>query len=373
MNNGALTRTGTPPRAEVRAVFPKLVFVEGDDLYRDMLTRIGRAGSSISLETYIFHDDALGRRFVRALMERAEQGVQVRLLVDALGSMGIFSRRTEREMRRTGVEVRRFHRWQWRDPLRYNRRDHRKLLVVDGRVAYVGGFNIHAESSRLVSGTARWRDTHVRFEGALAREAQDQFDIFWHRRWKEHRALGLPANDVLISNHNAYARRRLRYFIDDLMETPAGRLWVSTPYFVPDRRMQQRLVDAAQRGADVRLLVPNKNDIRLARWAARAAYATLLQGGVRIFEYLPRMLHAKTIVADGEWVMVGTSNLDYRSFRHNYEINLVSTDPALCRQLENEFEGDLEESLEIRAGGWRDRPWIERLAEGIGWVARRWL
>ncbi|MGD8429096.1 MAG: phospholipase D-like domain-containing protein [Ectothiorhodospiraceae bacterium] len=369
MDTGATQHSGD----RVTAVFPKRIFTEGDELYRAMLASIRQADRSVCLETYIFADDGVGRRFSRVLAERAEQGVQVRLLVDALGSMGAFPRRTERELNGAGVEVRRFHRWQWRDPLRYNRRDHRKLLVVDGHTAYLGGFNIHSRGSRMHFGAGRWRDTHVSFQGALARDAERLFETFWKRQWNRHHALRLPATDVLASNHNAYTRRRLRYFVDDILETATRRLWVTTPYFVPDRHLQRRLLAAASRGVDVRVLVPRKNDVRVARWASHAAYAALLAGGVRIFEYLPRVLHAKTIVADGEWTMVGTSNLDYRSFRHNYEINLISGDPALCRGLESDYLADLGESVEVRADGWRRRPWSHHVAEAIGWAARRWL
>lgn len=373
MSRKALSRAGEGRGDRVTAVFPKYVYTEGDELYRSMLSVIESAHRSISLETYIYADDSVGRRFSRALAERAESGVRVRLLVDAFGSLGCFSRRTERELRSAGAQVRRFHRWQWQDPWRYNRRNHRKLLVVDRHYAFLGGFNIHEHSSLVHSGPSRWRDTHVHFEGALAREAEALFDLFWYRRWRHHHTLRLPATDVLASNHNNYTRQRLRYLVDDILGSARSRLWVSTPYFVPDHLMQRRLLRAVQRGVDVRVLVPGKSDVPLAHWASRAAYAKLLHGGVRIFEYLPRMLHAKVVVADGEWCMVGTSNLDYRSLRHNYELNLLSSDPVLCRELEKHFQCDLRSAVEILHSGWINRPVFERLGEGIGWLARRWL
>ncbi|EAR20567.1 phospholipase D-like domain-containing protein [Nitrococcus mobilis] len=373
MGRGAASRALTGMRDCVTAVFPKRVYIEGDELYHAMLSAIRSARRSISLETYIYADDAVGRRFSRALAERAESGVKVRLLVDAFGSLGCFPRRTEKELRVAGVQVRRFHRWQWRHPLRYNRRNHRKLLVIDRHYAFLGGFNIHEQSSRVHTGSERWRDTHVHFEGALAREAEALFDLFWYQRWRYHHALRLPATDVLASNHNSYTRQRLRYFVDDILESARLRLWVSTPYFVPDQHMQRRLIRAAQRGVDVRMLVPHKSDVQLTRWASCAVYAKLLDEGVRIFEYLPRMLHAKIVLADGEWCMVGTSNLDYRSSRHNYELNLISADPALCRELEEHFRRDLQGSAEVHHRGWAARPLFQRLVETIGWLIRGWL
>ncbi|MDN5849317.1 MAG: phospholipase D-like domain-containing protein [Nitrococcus sp.] len=373
MGRRAVSRAPEGMRDRVTAVFPKHVYTEGDELYRAMLSTIQSARRSISLETYTYADDAVGRRFSRALVERAESGVRVRLLVDAFGSLGCFTRHAEKELRAAGAQVRRFHRWQWHDPLRYNKRDHRKLLVIDRHYAFLGGFNIHEQNSRVHSGPERWRDTHVHFEGALAREAEALFDMFWYRRLRHPHTLRLPATDVLASNHNIHTRQRLRYFVDDILENARNRLWVSTPYFVPDQHMQKRLTRAAQRGVDVRMLVPRKSDVQLARWASRAVYAKLLHEGVRIFEYLPRMLHAKIVVADGEWCMVGTSNLDYRSSHHNYEINLISADPALCRELEGHFRRELHNSAEVHHSGWAIRSPFQRFPETIGWLMRRWL
>lgn len=338
-------------RDRVTAVFSKHVYIEGDELYRAMLGAIQSAQHSVNLETYTYADDAVGRRFSRALAERAESGVRVRLLVDAFGSLGCFPRRAEKELRAAGVHVRRFHRWQWHDPFRYNRRDHRKLLVVDGHYAFLGGFNIHEQSSRVHSGLERWRDTHVHFRGALAREAEALFDLFWYQCWRYHHAPQLPATDMLASNHNNYTRRHLRHLIDDILGSARGRLWVSAPCFVLARPMQWRLTRAAQRGADVRLLVPRHSDVPWARWACRAAYTKLLHERVRIFEYLPRMLHAKIVVADGEWCMIGTSNIGYRSSQHNYELSLISADPALCRELEECLRRDLRSATEVHHGG----------------------
>jgi cardiolipin synthase len=359
--------------SRVQAAFRKQLFVDGDELYQDMIESIAGARRSISLETYTFRDDAVGRRFVQTLAERAERGVRVRMLVDAVGSLGSFSQATEKLLLRAGVRVRRFHRWQWRTPLRYNRRDHRKLLVVDQRLAWLGGFNIDARNSRRVVGNACWRDTHLRLGGALARDAQASFDIFWYRRWDWHQPVPMPAHDMLVSNHNPYARRRLRVFIEDMMANARHRLWVTSPYFVPDRGMQQRLINAAGRGADVRVLVPAKSDVPLARWASHAAYATLLAAGVQVYEYLPRMLHSKTLLVDRDWSMVGTSNFDYRSFRHNYELNLLSADPALCDQLEEHFLMDLTHSRQVLHTRWQQRSSWQRIGEAIGWAARRWL
>ncbi|NOY62060.1 MAG: cardiolipin synthase B [Gammaproteobacteria bacterium] len=338
-----------------------------------MLAAIGSAQQSVWMETYIFADDEVGQRFAHALSERARAGIDVRLLVDALGSLFQFYRSLGPELEQSGVQVRHFHRWQWREPLRYNRRDHRKLLVVDGQQAFLGGFNIHRQSSRRYFGALRWRDTHASFQGYLARQAAELFDAFWcgdrHRLPKEN----AQESSVLVPNQTRLCRRRLACIYADFLGSAKRQVCLTTPYFVPDHHTQQALLAAVKRGVEVRLLVPRSSDVRLARWAANAVYARLLDAGVKIYEYLPRMLHAKIAVVDGKWATLGTANLDYRSLFQNYELNLVSRDIAFCSRLQAQFERDLTEAVAVCATRWRQRRWVPRLAELLGWSVRRWL
>ena len=349
------------------------VFTEGDRLYAAMLGAIRRARRSIKLESYIFADDEIGRQFAAALGERARAGVQVLVHIDAAGSLFWGSRHLEQLLRREGIRLRWFHRWSWRAPWRYNRRNHRKLLVVDGRTGFLGGFNIHRENSRAVYGEARWRDTHVQVGGALARALQTLFDAFWRGRRRRYPFLQTPDGNVLITNHVRRGRLFLRNLFAARFATARGHIWLTTPYFVPDRRTQRGLVAAARRGVDVRVLVPRKNNEHLTQWAGQAAYAALFAAGVKIYEYFPRMLHAKTMVVDGSWSSVGTANIDYRSFFLNYEINLAGTDRVLAAALEAEFQDDLRQSEQIAPARWARRGWLARILEFIGWLARRWL
>ncbi len=349
------------------------LFTEGDDLYADMLTAIAAAREHVLLESYIFADDEVGRLFADRLSERARQGIIVRVHLDAAGSLFWHSHRLSGGLRKSGVQVRWFHRWNWRNPWRYNRRNHRKLLVVDGHCAYVGGFNIHRENSRSIYGEQRWRDTHVKLQGPLAREAMQLFGRFWMGRKRPALLQTAEAGDLLLSNFTRGGRRFLNGSLSSMLSHARRTIYITTPYFVPDRRIQRLISDAARRGVDVRLLVPEKSDVRLAKWAARAAYDGLLASGVRVFEYLPRLLHAKSIVVDGNYVTVGTANMDYRSFFLNYELNLFSRDPALCEQLQQVFREDINDSEEIRGEYWSKRPWMDRVLELVGWIARRWL
>jgi len=348
------------------------LYTEGDTLFDDMLLAINNAQSEIQMETYIFADDEVGRLFSQALSARAKSGVKVRLMVDAVGSM-FQLKHMGAEMKKAGVVVRHFHRWHWRHPLRYNRRDHRKLLVVDAKTAFLGGFNIHRQSSLLYYGETRWRDTHTRFCSELARQAGELFDAFWRGEKRFLPASGRRDNSVLVPNQSRICRQRLACIYDAALNNAQTQICLTTPYFVPDHRTQKALLSAAKRGVKVHLLVPRNSDVRLARWAANAVYAHLLDGGVQIFEYIPRMLHAKVVIVDGEWATVGTANLDYRSLFQNYELNLVSNDADLCVSLQTQFETDLLESSQVCSARWQQRPWIPRLAELLGWSVRRWL
>jgi cardiolipin synthase A/B len=349
------------------------LFTDGDALYRAMLDSIAGARDHVLLESYIFACDEVGGRFVDALVAKARSGVIVRLHLDAAGSLFWQSRELARRLRHTGVQLRWFHRWDWRHPWRYNRRNHRKLLVVDGHCAYVGGFNIHRENSSAIYGRQCWRDTHVRIEGDLAREAMQLFGRFWMGRKRRGVPQAASGGDLLLSNYSRGGRRLLNGTFASMLSHARHSIFITTPYFVPERRIQRQIADAAARGVDVRLLVPHKSDVALAQWAARAAYAALLVNGVHIYEYQPRLLHAKTVLVDAAYTTVGTSNIDYRSFLLNYELNLFSRDARLCRELDRQFREDLELSEEIHAENWSRRPWIDKLFELVGWMARRWL
>lgn len=349
------------------------LFTEGDDLYGAMLQAISEAKKSVRLESYIFADDEIGRRFAEAMAQATSAGVEVQLLIDAAGSFFWSSRRLERSLRHCGVQVKWYHRWSWRRPLRYNQRNHRKLLVVDSQQAFLGGFNIHRENSRELVGEQRWRDTHVQVGGPLAVEAGRQFDAVWalrHTLMDDH-PKSAPA--VLVSNLFRNGRRRIRSLYWERIGAAGTKIYLTTPYFVPDWQTLRHLVSAARRGIDVRLLLPQKSDVPVVQWAAHAVYAGLLEAGVRIYEYRPRPLHAKTAAIDREWSIVGSSNLDHRSFGINYELNLVARDEVLNAQMSEQFLKDLEESDEVDLQRWAARPWMHRGYEGFGRALQRWL
>lgn len=356
------------------------LFVDGDALYDAMLADIAAAQSTLRMESYIFAADRIGTRFIDALIDRARAGVSVRLHVDAMGSLIELDAASETRLIEGGVRVRHWHRWRWQRPWRIQRRNHRKLLVIDAQVAYLGGFNIEEKCARSVVGEDCWRDTHVRMSGAIASQAADAFDIASQAAdafdaGARHAVYRPQARDgaTLIPNRGLRGRLLLHRLLRRRFGDARERILLTTPYFVPDSLTQRALLRAARRGVRVSVLVPAKADWRVVQWAGRAAYARLLAAGVEIWEYQPRMLHAKTIVIDGNWSTVGTANLDYRSLFINDELNAVFETRAMADALAAQFAQDLSESTQVCPNRWSQRPWIAWFAETIGWLARRWL
>ena len=257
--------------------------------------------------------------------------------------------------------------------MRYNQRNHRKLLIIDNEKAFLGGFNIHKQSSFKAYGEKHWRDTHISIEQPIIHDAARSFEKFWTSHLHFAFSHKKRKRVLLQKGESQLYQRHVRYLYNSIWPSATKHIYLTTPYFVPDLRTQRGIIQAAERGIDVRVLVPRKSDVRLTKWAARAAYTPLLRAGVRIYEYLPRMLHAKTMTVDGEWACVGTANMDYRSFFLNHEIVLVSRVETLCKKLEEQFLEDLKQAEEICKIAWPRRAWREKITECIGWIARRWL
>nr|WP_301289454.1 cardiolipin synthase B [Natronocella acetinitrilica] len=343
-----------------------------------MLAAIADARERVWMESYIFSADRIGRRFAAALARAARRGLDVRLHIDAAGSLFLAPARFLDILRRAGVQVREFHRWSWRDPWRYNRRNHCKLLLIDQQTVFLGGFNIHEENSLHYHGAARWRDTHIRLDDRqMADQAGELFDVFWTRR--VHRSLrkDLPPDlfcgDSLVTNRIPRHRHALRRLFREGIRTAEARVCLTTPYFSPDRRTRRHLYEAASRGVQVDLLLPAVSDRRLLQMTARHIYERFLKRGIRVHEYRPRVLHAKTMVVDRRLATIGTANLDYRSLFHNYEINFVTDNPAICNALEDLFEADLVAARQVTLESLGKRSLLDRIGGYLGWRIRYWL
>lgn len=337
--------------------------------YPTMLELIAGARESVCFENYIIQDDAEGRRFATALIERAAAGVKVRVLYDWLGSFGTSGGFWKR-LREAGCEVRAFGSPSVRAPGRLLRRDHRKLLLVDGRAAVVGGLCVGAEWMDD-HGQGCWRDTAVRVEGPVGLELERAFARTWSRAGGHTPERSAPASgpvgDVAIRVVDGPPAHARTYRLYQLLAALADRsLYVTGAYPLAPAALRRALASAARSGVDVRLLVPNRSDLRLLNQAARAHYASLLRAGVRIYLWNGPMLHAKTLVVDGAIALVGSSNLNPWSMMGCFELDLQLEDPGLAGRLEKQFLDDLERAREITPETWLHRPGSERLQERVG-------
>jgi cardiolipin synthase len=366
-----LTRIETSPVLSGNRV---TVYTNGSEAFDSMLQAIDSAVEEVLLEAYIFRDDATGLAFRDALVRAAERGDAVRVLADGLGSLETSEAFWE-TLRSKNAEVRLFHPllarfWDWAF------RDHRKILVVDRQIGFTGGMNIGVEygssrrSHKRTQGRT-WRDTQVRIQGPTAWEMAIVFGEGWVRAGGA--PLDLPpltaeelpgARVLTLDTRPGRGTDELASILTSVVSAARKRLWITNAYFAPRPAAIDRLEAAVRRGVDVRLLLPAVSDVPLVRHAAHGYYRTLLGCGVRIFEYEAAILHAKSLVADDLVGVVGSTNLDYRSFHFNAECNLVILDQGVTATLVQAFETDLASAREIRAEDWNERMFWHRLGDG---------
>jgi len=366
---------------------------DGPATMREMMAAARVATSSINLETYIFDQDQIGNEFADLLIEKRRQGVAVNVMVDAVGGIGTPAAFFDR-MRQAGIQVLIFNpvnpakaRGKWE----LNNRNHRKLMVVDGKVAFTGGINIsstYANSSLFRSrhkpddgDKVGWRDTHVKIEGPAVAPLQWSFIDLWVQQeggelpQAEYFPKLVPAGDKIVRvlasdpDHESDIYKALVVAISEAKKS----IHITSAYFVPDQQIVDALIAAAKRGVDVRLVLPGVSDHGLIRYAGQAFYDQLLAGGVRIFELQIAVLHAKTAVIDGGWSTIGSANIDRRSFIHNYELNVVVIDPAFGTSMESAFAEDLRDSKEVTLERWRHRPWSDRIKEWMSRLGEYWI
>ena len=356
------------------------LFTEGDDLHDAMISAIEGAQKSIRLEVFIFAADEVGWRFARALSAKARTGVEVRFHFDSRGAATGYSAELFRAIVDAGVELKWYRPWSWRHPSRYFQRNHRKLLVIDERELFLGGFNIRRENSRALVGEGRQRDTHVSVRGELAQHAAALFDQMWddpeHPYADGAVEKALVFDPLLVPNFACLGWKRIACLYAGLIENSVRQVSITTPYFCSGSIVARAARQAARRGVDVRLLVPRYSDPAFVGWLTRSGYTSLMADGIRIFEYLPPprgKLHAKTALIDGEWCIIGSSNLDHLSLLVNHELVLIARDRTLGEALRAQYFKDLADSSEVQPVAWVKRGWAERGLEAIGWTARKLL
>ena len=329
------------------------LLIDGVDAYGAMLDVIRRATRWIHFENYIIRSDAAGWRFAELLAARAREGIHVRVLYDGLGSLGT-SRKYWRALRDAGVEVRAFRPLQLIDVVPNFSRNHRKLVVADGARSVIGGLCIGCEwTGEEVDGGKPWRDTAVEIAGPASAVLDQAFAVTWQvagGRLPDEDVAGrvTPQGDAEVRVISGEPGRERAYRVIELLAAGSiNRLWITDAYLVAPPRLFQSLRDAARDGVDVRLLVPGSSDLPLIRNLSRIGYRDLLRSGVRIYEWDGPMLHAKTIVADGRWTRVGSSNLNPSSLLGNWELDVLIEDPELADAMERQFRLDIARSREV--------------------------
>ena len=340
------------------------VYTYGEDLYGDMLAAIRGARRRILFESYIVKDDRAGNDFKRALIEASARGVEVYVVYDGFANLVV-----PRSFFDFPPEVHVLRYPAFRPGvlllnIRKSGRDHRKILVVDGKTGFVGGYNVGSLYA------TEWRDTHLRVDGPAVWELENAFVDFWNaNRGSRLPALGMlgdPQWDARFRVHRNVPEQLIypiRAMFLEAIDRAKDRLFITQAYFIPDRELQRALVEAAARGVDVNVLIPENSNHVLADWMARGQYSVLLRGGVRLWLYQNAMVHAKTATVDGRWSTIGTANIDRLSLTGNYEINAEIFDEGVARHLEGVFAADLTNARELTEEEWRRRPVAAKFSE----------
>ena len=356
------------------------IYTNGPEFYPAMLEAIRSATRSVNMECYIFRPGRIADRFVDALSDRARKGLNVTIVVDAIGSFNLWGR-PARRLREAGCRVQSYRRLRWYSLARINNRTHRELLVVDGRIAFVGGAGVADWWAFPRGRRPPWRDTMARFEGpivaALQGVAAENWleccgEILTGAEYFPHLDPAGNTTAFVIRSSPSDRATASRVTFQLLMEGADRDVHISTPYFLPDRALRRALKDSARRGVAVSVLVPGRHtDQRWVRLASRRMWGELLRAGIRIHEYRTTMTHVKVLVIDRLWAVLGTTNIDNRSFEHNDEINVALRDAEVAERLLRDFDRDLSESEEVTLDRWQRRPLWEKVVGPFVWILER--
>lgn len=355
-----------PPRSVTTGGSEVTVYTYGQDLYRDMLDAIRQAKHRVFFETFIWKSDEVGQQFKHALIEAAARGVEVYVVWDEFANL-VVSRNFFRfpKLPRLHVKPHRLISLSLRLP-RQSGRDHRKLMVVDNDVAFVGGYNIGSLYA------TNWRDTHARVTGDIVSDLQNAFIDYWNL-FPRRRKPRIPDTGGLVWQPNIRVYRNIpktlvytiRGMYMEAIDRATQRVYLTHAYLIPDSDLVRTLLDATSRGVDVRIIVPAESNHIVADWLSRGFYSQLLRGGVRLFLYQGAMVHAKTACIDGQWSTIGTANIDRLSLHGNYEINLEIFSDDVASQMEEVFAIDSSNCRELTLEQWHRRPAMVKFSETV--------
>jgi len=341
--------------------------VDGEAAFTAMFEAIARAERYVLVQFFIIHDDVLGRRLRDALLERAAAGVEVCLLYDSVGSHALPDAYVDR-LRDGGVRVRRFATRRWRNRFQLNFRNHRKVLVIDGVRGFVGGLNAGDEYLGAKPPLSPWRDTHMQIEGPAVADLQRAFAEDWYWVTGERPPHAPPpercgrAASMIVATGPADRQESCSLFFTQAIHAATKRVWITTPYFVPDQAVFGALRLAVFRGVDVRILIPSRPDHRTVFMASTLYAHEAIVAGIRMFRYQPGFVHQKVMLIDDDTAVVGSMNLDNRSFRLNFEIAALNVDQAFAADVEAMLEADFARSDEVNPNDYRRLSYFRRVA-----------
>ena len=349
----------------------------GDEIFTAMLADIRAAQRSVNWLAYIWEPGKCSDQVFAALVERARAGIEVRLMLDGLGGMRCPDEGKD-ALKKAGGKIGVFRPLRWGKITRFHKRNHRRAIVVDGKVGYTGGVAVGDKWLGNARNPEEWRDSMVRVTGCMARNLQSHFAEDWaavtgeilvgdafYPVGDEQGAQG-PIHHTAVASSPGSEEHPMRFFFLHTFRAARRKLYIASPYFVPDEHTRKAVAGLASRGVDVRILLPNKHtDAKPIRLASHSYYDELLSAGVRIWEYQQTMMHAKLTVVDGCWSIVGSANMDIRSKELNEENVLGILDPGLAGAIETTFLADLERSSEFKLDKWRKRGLGQRMLERV--------
>ncbi|WP_153732283.1 cardiolipin synthase [Sporosarcina obsidiansis] len=352
------------------------VFTDGNDKFESLLEDLEHAKDHIHIQYYIFRLDGIGQRIVDILIRKAKAGVKVRMLFDDIGSRGLHVKHFQ-ELTNSGGEVAAF--FPATLPLinpRLNYRNHRKLVIIDGRVGYIGGFNVGDEYLGLSKKFGYWRDTHLRMEGSAVHPLQTRFILDWnqaftktHIQYDERFFPAIPRKGTvgvqIVSSGPDSQWENIKDGYLKMIFVAKDYIYIQTPYFIPDTSVLDALRIACLSGVDVRIMIPNKPDHMFVYWATYSNVGILLKAGAKVYIYENGFIHAKQIVVDDQVSTVGTANIDVRSFRLNFEVNAFIYDREKSHELAEKFEQDIQYSTELTYEMYVNRPRLIKVKESI--------
>lgn len=333
------------------------------------------ARTSIEIEQFILDPDTIGKEFLELLIQKRNEGVHIRILCDMVGSYPLFTSSLPHTLSEIGIEIRFFNiikPWRVHTMLSWMFRDHRKLMTIDNSIGFIGGVGIRSEMKT-------WRDTHVKVTGSIVKEMRFAFEEMWETSgtenfWKRMKQTRRFTKGFHFLTNSPFLMKRFIYQeLVQAIRNAKQYVYITTPYFIPDRRLRRVLRLAAKRGVDVRILVPEHSNHEMVDRASRTVFESLLSSGVRIFLYTKEMLHAKTMVTDDSWATIGSFNLDSISLFYNYEANILSTKEPFAREIREMFQKDIMHARELDLQSWKHRSTYQKIREWMTIPYRRFL